>query len=82
MSSRHNAPYSILCGVQLSRAQLCLAVSDRFVLSHPLVASAVVGATSTQQLTELLDIADEPPLPDGAMDAIDAIHQLYPNPCP
>lgn len=36
----------------------------------------------TQQLTQLLDIAEAPPLQDSIMHAIDAIHQQYPNPCP
>lgn len=58
------------------------ALALRFVLSHPLVASAVVGAMNSDQLTELLDIAEQPHLPEHMMTAIDAIHKQYPNPCP
>ncbi|KAL0054437.1 hypothetical protein WJX82_008842 [Trebouxia sp. C0006] len=58
------------------------ALALRFVLSHPLVASAVVGAMNADQLTELLDIAEQPCLPEHMMTAIDAIHKQYPNPCP
>ena len=60
----------------------CEAVLCRFVLSHPLVASAVVGAMNADQLTELLDIAEQPRLPEHVMTAIDEIHKQYPNPCP
>jgi aryl-alcohol dehydrogenase-like predicted oxidoreductase len=48
-----------------------------------LLASAVIGATSTGQLKELLDIATEqPPLSDEIMAEIDKIHRQYPNPAP
>ncbi len=54
----------------------------RFVLGHPLVASAVVGATSSEQLEELIAAARAPPLEAQLLEAIDAIHQRYPNPAP
>jgi N-acetyltransferase 10 len=62
----------------LSGASLAL----RFVLGRPLVASAVVGATSQQQLQQLVDAARQPPLDPGLAAAVDAIHQRYPNPTP
>lgn len=58
------------------------ALALRFVLSHPLIAAAVIGAMDAEQLTELLDIAEAPPLSEDVMNAVDAVHQLYPNPCP
>jgi hypothetical protein len=55
----------------------------RFVLRHPLVASAVIGASSQQQLQELLAAAAEGPLQDEQLlEAIDKLHQQYPNPTP
>jgi N-acetyltransferase 10 len=55
----------------------------RFVLGHPLVASAVVGASTLQQLQELLQAAAQGPLQDDQLlAAIDSIHQRYPNPTP
>lgn len=55
----------------------------RFVLGHPLVASAVVGASTLQQLQELLEAATQGPLQDEQLLAeIDQIHQQYPNPTP
>lgn len=54
----------------------------RFVLSHPLVASAVIGATSTQQLQEQLEAARQGPLPKEALQQIAVIHQQYPSPTP
>jgi N-acetyltransferase 10 len=55
----------------------------RFVLSHPLVASAVVGASTLQQLQELIEAAVQGPLQDEQLLAgIDQIHQQYPNPTP
>lgn len=62
----------------LSPASLAL----RFVLGHPLVASAVVGATGEVQLAELVAAAEAPPLEDGLVEAIDTIHRRYPNPTP
>lgn len=57
-------------------------VALRFVLSHPLVVSAVTGATSLAQLDELLEAAAQPALEPDLRAAIDAVHQHFPNPCP
>jgi len=58
----------------------------RFVLDHPLVASAVVGATSVGQLEELVGAAavveEVGPLSREIREDIDAIHNKYPNPTP
>ncbi|PRW60379.1 Aldo keto reductase [Chlorella sorokiniana] len=54
----------------------------RFVLGHPLVASAVIGATSSEQLAEQIEAARAPPLEPQLLEAIDAIHRRYPNPAP
>lgn len=55
----------------------------RFVLGHQLVASAVVGASTLQQLQELLQAAAQGPLQDEQLlAAIDSIHQRYPSPTP
>ena len=69
------------CRHECSVATL-LAVVCRFVLSHPLVASTVIGAMSVEQLTAQLDIAEQPPLPEDLLAAIELVHQQYPNPCP
>lgn len=52
------------------------------MLSRPLVAGVVVGATSEVQLLELVAAAAGGPLPDDVLDRIDAIHSRYPNPTP
>lgn len=57
-------------------------LATRFVLSHQLVASAVVGATDEAQLAELADAARQAPLEPELAAAVDAIHQRYPNPTP
>jgi N-acetyltransferase 10 len=54
----------------------------RFALSHPLVASAVVGATSAAQLEELVAAAASGPLADAVLEAIDGIHRKFPDPNP
>lgn len=54
----------------------------RFVLSHPATASALSGATEQEQLVELLAAAEAGPLPQEVLDAIDKIHERYPNPTP
>lgn len=61
----------------------CYCYCCRFVLRHPLVASAVIGASTQQQLQELLAAAGDGPLQDEQLlEAIDVLHQRYPNPTP
>ena len=54
----------------------------RFVLSRPLIGSTVIGATSSIQLSQLSDAAAKGSLSQDVLDAIDSIHQQYPNPTP
>ena len=58
----------------------------RFVLEHPLVAAAVIGATGEGQLKELVAAAEkmklQPKLSDELRAEIDSIHARYPNPTP
>ena len=58
------------------------ALALRFVLSRPLVASAVTGVTGLGQLGELLDAAEEGPLPADVLAEIDRVHARWPNPTP
>ena len=66
-------------GWRLRRPSLLL---SRFTLSNPLVASAVVGATSRCQLEEIAAAAALGPLSDDILETINQIHQQYPNPNP
>lgn len=53
----------------------------RFAASRPFTTSAIIGATSLDQLAR--DIAAfDVSLPDEALEAIDAVHLLHQNPCP
>jgi len=52
-----------------------------FVLRHPLVASAVFGATKLWQLYEVLQAA-RIHLPEEIPFEINDVHARYPNPCP
>lgn len=52
-----------------------------FVLRHPLVASAVFGATKLWQLQEVLD-AMKVELTSEIIGDINKIHARFPNPCP
>lgn len=54
----------------------------RFVIGHPLIASTIVGATSTSQLQQLLGAADRGALSDNLLLEIDQIHHRFPNPTP
>lgn len=54
----------------------------RFVLGRALVASAVVGATSPEQLRQLLTAAGAGPLPPEVLEEVDAVHARLPNPAP
>jgi len=61
----------------LSPTQLALA----FVNTRPFLTSNIIGATSLEQLAEDID-SIEVHLPDEVLDAIEAIHRRYSNPCP
>lgn len=52
-----------------------------FVLRHPLVGSAVFGATKLQQLDEVLQ-ATKIHLSEEIVAEINDVHARYPNPCP
>lgn len=52
-----------------------------FVLRHPLVSSAVFGATEISQLTEVLQ-ATRIHLSEEIVAEINEVHARYPNPCP
>lgn len=52
-----------------------------FVLRHPLVASAVFGATKLWQLDEVLQ-ATTVHLCEEIVAEINDVHARYPNPCP
>lgn len=52
-----------------------------FVLKHPLVASAVFGATKLWQLQEILDSCNVD-LNSEILSDIDKVHSTFPNPCP
>jgi aryl-alcohol dehydrogenase-like predicted oxidoreductase len=58
----------------------------RVVLEHPLLASAVIGATGVGQLKEMVSVAEkqkiEGKLEEEIKAAVDAIHARYPNPTP
>ncbi len=54
----------------------------RFVLSRPLVASAVIGATTVPQLKELIRAAEKGALPPEILERIDEVHARLPSPTP
>jgi aryl-alcohol dehydrogenase-like predicted oxidoreductase len=61
----------------LNLAQMALA----FLLRQPFLTSAIVGATTLEQLQTNLDAA-ELALSDAVIEAIEAVHATQPNPCP
>ncbi len=61
----------------LSPAQLALA----YVNTRPFVASNIIGATQMAQLRENVASLDVT-LSDTLLAELEAIHELYPNPCP
>lgn len=52
-----------------------------FVLIHPLVASAVFGATKVWQLREVVEACNVH-LTSEMTAEINKVHARYPNPCP
>jgi aryl-alcohol dehydrogenase-like predicted oxidoreductase len=61
----------------LNLAQMALA----FLLRQPFLTSAIVGATTLDQLRTNIDAADLA-LPDAVVADIEAVHAAQPNPCP
>ncbi|KAL5701469.1 hypothetical protein ACHQM5_026799 [Ranunculus cassubicifolius] len=58
-----------------------VALAIAFVLKHPLVASAIFGATQSWQLKEVIQACDVKLTPEIILH-IDRVHARYPNPCP
>ncbi|CAM6121783.1 unnamed protein product [Calypogeia fissa] len=58
-----------------------VALAISFVLQHPLLIGAVIGATKVLQLKEILQ-ALEVKITDEICWEIDAVHQRYPSPDP
>ncbi|OMO77833.1 hypothetical protein CCACVL1_14794 [Corchorus capsularis] len=56
-------------------------VRPSFVLSHPLVASAVFGVTKSWQLQEVINACSVELTPEIIAD-INEVHAKFPNPCP
>jgi aryl-alcohol dehydrogenase-like predicted oxidoreductase len=52
------------------------------VLHHPLVVSAVTGATNLRQLSEIFSAAEQPSLSEEVLMRIDEIHAISPSPTP
>ena len=61
----------------LNPAQMALA----YVTSRPFVTSTIIGATSLAQLSENIDSINLI-LSEEVFEAIEAVHQAQPNPCP
>ncbi|MDR5868525.1 NADP(H)-dependent aldo-keto reductase [Halomonas koreensis] len=61
----------------LDPARMALA----FVNSRPFLTSNIIGATTLEQLESNL-ASESLRLPDEVLEAIEAVHRRYPNPCP
>lgn len=78
-----NGPKAVSAYVALAKkhgldpAQMAIA----FAVSRPFVTSAIIGATTLEQLKTDIDAADLK-LPLAVLEDIDQIHLDYPNPCP
>ncbi len=57
-------------------------MAPRFVLSNPLVTSALTGITHVDQLPVLVSAASKGPLEEDIMERIQDIHARFPNPTP
>ncbi|XP_030532799.2 protein tas-like isoform X2 [Rhodamnia argentea] len=86
--SRYNLSNSIVTAAVMGYLKiadkygLCpVALAIAFVLRHPLVASAIFGATKRWQLQEVLDACSVELSPEIVAE-INQIHANYPNPCP
>ena len=57
-------------------------LSMRYVLSEGLVSSTVIGVSNPSQLQEIMEATSRGALPCDTLEAIDSIHEQFPNPCP
>lgn len=64
----------------VSFVYLFLVILAAFVLKHPLVSSAVFGATKLWQLEQVVS-ACEVKLSPEIIAEIDEVHSRFPNPC-
>ncbi|MGD9502937.1 MAG: aldo/keto reductase, partial [Methyloceanibacter sp.] len=78
-----NGPEAISTYIEVARrhgldpAQMAIA----FVASRPFVTSAIIGATTMDQLKTDIAAA-ELKLPEAVLADIEQVHLDYPNPCP
>ena len=63
---------------RLSMTELAL----RFVLGRPYVSTAIVGASTPEQLRELVRACEAGPLDEETLERIDEVHREIPNPTP
>jgi len=86
----HYQRYTTAQGVRATEAYVALArehgldpaqMALSFVSSRPFVTSAIIGATTMEQLRSNIASAALS-LPEKLTRAIDAIHTTFPNPCP
>ena len=54
----------------------------RFVLGRQLIAAAVIGVTTLDQLRILIQAEQKGPLSDEILGEIEKIHRQYPSPAP
>ncbi|BDA46087.1 Protein tas [Coccomyxa sp. Obi] len=86
--SRYGAKPNTVAAVQAyvalahSAAMSPTELAIRFAMSNTLVTSIIVGATSLEQLQEIIEAAEKGPLSRDLLGAIDDIHQQFPNPNP
>jgi aryl-alcohol dehydrogenase-like predicted oxidoreductase len=58
-------------------------LSMRWLLQRSFVSGCVVGARTPQQLSTVVEASlCEEPMPRDVLQAIDSIHERFPNPCP
>ncbi|KAB2616174.1 aldo-keto reductase-like [Pyrus ussuriensis x Pyrus communis] len=77
--SRYNLSNHIIRAAAMSLHPVSLAIA--FVLSRPLVASVIFGATKSWQLQEVLDGCKVELTPEVIAE-INKVHKRFPNPCP
>ncbi|KAL3717550.1 hypothetical protein ACJRO7_009049 [Eucalyptus globulus] len=86
--SRYNLSNSIMTAAIMGYLKIAdkyglrpVVLAIAFVLRHPLVASAIFGATKRWQLQEVLDACNVELSPEIVAE-INQIHANFPNPCP
>ena len=70
------------CSIAAQHGCTVTSLSIRWLMQQPSVSSIVLGASSPEQLCELMQATRAKPLDAAILQAIDDVHSIHKDPCP